>query len=269
MVVTVAPNGAYKTHRDHPALPMTAAELARTAAECRDAGAAMIHLHVRDADGRHSLDPGIYREAVAAVRREVGGDLVIQVTSEAAKVYRPEEQMATVRALRPEAVSLAVREIVPDPASEPEAAGFLSWVVGERIMPQFILYSAEDLTRYRDLQARGVIPPGHHLLLFVLGRYSAGQTSEPADLLPFLAVRDPGTPWAVCAFGPREHACGLTAAALGGHVRVGFENNLHLKDGRLAASNAELVAQMRDAAGILGRPLATAAQVRELFATGS
>ena len=84
-----APNGARKTKADHPALPITPKELAATASDCLDAGASMIHLHVRDAQGRHSLDAELYRTAMSAIRRAVGDQLVIQVTSEAAGVYQP------------------------------------------------------------------------------------------------------------------------------------------------------------------------------------
>src|SRR5205807_8648567 len=81
LIVTVAPNGAYKQRGDHPALPLTARELADTARRCLAAGAAMMHLHVRDAQGRHSLDVETYREALAAVRGAVGDEMVLQVTS--------------------------------------------------------------------------------------------------------------------------------------------------------------------------------------------
>lgn len=263
LIVTVAPNGARKTKADHPALPITADEIAATAAACRDAGAAMIHLHVRDREGRHLLDAGAYRVAITAVRRDAGDDMVVQVTSEAAGRYDAPEQMAVVRELRPEAVSLAVCEIIPDAAREPEAAAFLAWLAGERILPQYILYSAEDVARYHDLRGRGVIPGERHFLLFVLGRYGAGQTSEPRDLVPFVAVNDDDSPWAVCAFGPRESACALAATALGGHIRVGFENNLHLSDGSLAPDNAALVAQAASVAAALGRPVADGATARE------
>ncbi len=111
MAIAVAPNGGRRTQADHPALPLTPAELARVAAECRDAGAAMIHTHVRDRDGDHLLDAEAYRAAIAAIRAEVGDDLVLQITSESLGRYRPEEQMAVVRATRPEAVSLALREL--------------------------------------------------------------------------------------------------------------------------------------------------------------
>ena len=96
LVITVAPNGARRGKADHPALPVTPAEIAREAARCHEAGAAMIHLHVRDSEQRHSLDVGAYREAVAAVREAVGDRLVIQVTSEAVGIFSPEEQMAMI-----------------------------------------------------------------------------------------------------------------------------------------------------------------------------
>ena len=91
---------------------------------------------------------------------------------------------------------------------------------------------------------------------------------SPRDVLPFLAAHDADCPWAVCAFGPRESACVLTAAGLGGHVRVGFENNLRLADGRLATSNAELVAQVTAGARLLGREVADIATARAFLCRG-
>ncbi len=268
LIVAVAPNGARRTKADHPAIPLTAEEIGREAARCRDAGAAMIHLHVRDRDGRHLLDADAYRAAIAAIRRAAGEEIIIQVTTESAGRYAPEVQRAVMRALRPEALSLALREMVADAEAEREAADFFAWLAAERILPQYILYAPDEIARYRDLRARGVIPGERHFLLFVLGRYGApdGAAAEPRALLPFLALQgDDPSPWAVCAFGPRESACAMAGAALGGHVRVGFENNLHLADGRLAPDNAALVAQVRDGAAVLGREIADAAAARDML----
>ncbi|UJX46167.1 3-keto-5-aminohexanoate cleavage protein [Xanthobacter sp. YC-JY1] len=267
LVIANAPNGATRTKADHPALPMTAAELARNAAEIVEAGAALIHIHVRDGEGRHLLDAEAYREATAAIRREVGDRLVVQATSEAAGRYKAPEQIAVVRALRPEAVSLALREIIPDEAHEAAAVDFFAWLRRERIMVQIILYSPEEVHRYSALKGRGVLGDGEDFPLFVLGRYTSGQVSTPADLVPFLAAA--GTPprlWAMCAFGPKENACALTAAGLGGHVRVGFENNLFAPDGTLADNNAAQVRRAAEGARLLNRPLATADGVRGLYA---
>jgi uncharacterized protein (DUF849 family) len=94
LIVTVAPNGAYKQPADHPAVPITPATLATTAKSCLDAGAAMLHMHIRDAQGRHSLDVEGYREAQRVVRQAVGDAMVIQITSEATGVYQAPAQIA-------------------------------------------------------------------------------------------------------------------------------------------------------------------------------
>jgi uncharacterized protein (DUF849 family) len=226
LVLAVAPNGASKSAHDHPRVPVTRDDIVADAIACRDAGASLFHLHVRDGEGRHLLDAEAYRDTTDAIRRAVGRTLVVQITTEAAGRYARAAQMAVVREVRPEAVSIALRELVPDAAAEAEAQAFLAWLRAENVMPQYILYSPDEIARYRDLRGRGVIPDARDFLLFVLGRYTAGQVSEPADLLPFLRAHDGSTPWAVCAFGPREAACAMAGAALGGHVRVGFENNL-------------------------------------------
>lgn len=266
LVIANAPNGATRTKADHPALPMTAAELARNAAEIVEAGAALIHIHVRDSEGRHLLDADAYREATAAIRREVGDRLVVQATSEAAGRYKAPEQIAVVRALRPEAVSLALREIIPDAAHEAAAADFFAWLRRERVLVQIILYSAEEVLRYHALKGRGVLGEGEDFPLFVLGRYTSGQVSTPADLVPFLAAGTPPRLWAMCAFGPKENACATVAAGLGGHVRVGFENNLFAPDGTMAENNAAQVRRAAEGARLLNRPLATADVVRGLYA---
>lgn len=265
LIITVAPNGAYKTHEQHPAVPLTAAALADTAKACLEAGAAMLHMHVRRPDGRHLLDAQAYREATAAVRQAVGRQLVVQITTEAAKVYEPAAQMAVVREVVPEAVSVGLRELHVPGVSEVDLGGFFQWLAEHRVMTQVILYDEADVRDWQDLRRRGVIPEARWFLLFVLGRYSAGQTSSPTDLLPFLQAHDGAHPWAMCAFGAQEHACALAAAALGGHVRVGFENNLLLRDGGIAPDNAALVDQVAAGAQVLGRPLATADQVRARF----
>jgi 3-keto-5-aminohexanoate cleavage enzyme len=267
LILANAPNGATRTKADHPALPITEREIARTAAEVAEAGAALIHVHVRDAQGRHLLDAEAYRAVTAAIRAEVGDRLVVQITSEAAGRYQGPEQMAVVRATRPEAVSLALREIVPDAAAEAEAAAFFAWARAERVLLQVILYAPDEVTRYADLKARGVLGEGGDFPLFVLGRYTPGQVSRPADLLPFFAPARERLPlWAICAFGPRENACALAAAALGGHVRVGFENSLLAPDGRPAESNAAQIRRAAEGATLLGRPLADADTARAMMA---
>lgn len=264
LIITVAPNGARKTKQDHPRLPIEPVELAEEALNCMEAGAAMIHLHVRNENGAHSIDVGRYKEAIAAIRDTCGDKILIQATTEAVGIYSPQEQMAMVRELKPESASLAIKELIPH-GEEETAREFFHDIVTDGILPHYILYSEADLLRFQELVDKGVIPDANAFLLFVLGRYSEGQTSHPGDLLPFLNVLRKGIPWSVCAFGAMEHATVSAAIALGGHVRVGFENNFLLKNGEVAKSNADLVKQVADVCRAIGRPIATVLEARSIL----
>ncbi|GAB6053705.1 3-keto-5-aminohexanoate cleavage protein [Magnetospira thiophila] len=265
VILCVAPNGGRRTKADHPALPVTVAEIAQTARECHAAGASMIHLHVRDRDQKHVLDVGLYREATAAVKDATNGDMVVQITTEAIGIYGPAAQMSVVRDLRPEAISLSVREILSNGETESVRA-FLRWLDEEGIAPQYILYSPEDVMRFRDLRRRHVISGNRPAVLYVLGRYGDANPSDPASLLPFLEMAggDEGS-WMICAFGRSEAACAGLAAILGGHVRVGFENNLLSAQGEPLTSNADQVRSVRQILEAMGRHAATAAQARDLL----
>jgi uncharacterized protein (DUF849 family) len=268
VAITVAPNGGRRTKADHPGMPLTAAELARSAAECREAGAAMIHVHVRRQDGAHLLDADAYRDVLTAIGREVGNGMLVQITSEALGVYTPDQQMAVVKAVRPEAVSLALRELLPDDGHEETFATFLLWLKREHILPQIIVYEPAEARRLGDLCRRGIVPWPSVPVLYVLGRYTVNQTAEPSDLLPFLGPDQPRFGhWSVCAFGAQEAACVTAAALLGGHVRVGFENNLLMPDGRIATGNADLVGAALTPLRALGRSSQTASGLKRALQT--
>ena len=264
-IVMCAPNGARKTQQDHPRLPVTPVELADCAESIHQSGASIMHVHVRDERQGHSLDVGRYRAAIAAIRNRVGDQLIIQVTSEACGIYTSDQQMSMVRELKPEAVSLALAELCPDEQSEPRAAEFYGWLQDEHIMVQHILYSVDELQRFADLRDRGVIADSRPFALFVLGRYATDLTGQPEDLDAFVAAAPSDLTWAVCCFGRTESDAALRAAAAGGHARVGFENNLLLPDGGVAADNTALVRLAAEAGRQEGRPVATADQVRALL----
>jgi 3-keto-5-aminohexanoate cleavage enzyme len=262
VAITVAPNGGRRTKADHPAIPLTAAELGRTAAECLEAGASMIHTHVRKLDGTHVLDVQAYRDAIAAIRSEVGDRMVVQITTESLGIYKPAEQ----KAVRPEAASLALRELAPNQAAEPDFFEALGWMKRENVMPQIILYDPSEVIRLAGMIERGNLPWRDIPVLYALGRYTASLTSRPRDLLPFIASDMPRfATWSVCAFGHHEAACATAAASLGGHVRVGFENNLALPNGDQAPSNAGLVRTIADVLRMLGMFHYDAAEIRTVF----
>lgn len=266
LALMAAPNGARRGAEEQPAVPITPAELALCAESLLAEGVSVFHLHVRDAAGQHSLSPAFYREAIAAIRNRVGDRLVIQVTTEAVGRYTRHEQMAAVRELRPEAVSLSLRELCPDESAEAEAGAFFAWLRRESIWPQYILYSPDDLIRFERLRRRGLFAELEPSCLFVAGRYSEQLTGAPDELDAFLAAVDCSQfPWTACCFGRHENAVMLAAATAGGHVRLGFENNTVLCDGTPARDNAELFAQFRRSASHLGRRPATADEIRSLW----
>ncbi|MGE6738990.1 3-keto-5-aminohexanoate cleavage protein [Allorhizobium pseudoryzae] len=258
IAIAVAPNGGRRLKADHPALPLSPAELAECAAECLDAGASLVHIHVRDDAGRHCLDVARYRAAIDAIRGRVSDRLIIQITTEALGIFKPAEQMDLVRVLHPEACSMALREIVPDASYESAFAVLLEWMRRERVMPQIILYDLADLERLQEMLQRGLIPAQDIPVLFVLGRYTTHQQSSPADLQDFLQASPSFAHWSMCAFGRDEAACAVAAALMGGNVRLGFENNLLLPDGTVAANNAALIAPVRESLRLLGRRIETA-----------
>src|SRR5690606_13268182 len=102
------------------------------------------------------LDADAYRAAIDAIRAEVGDRMVVQITSEALGIYTPEEQIAVVKAVRPEAASLALREVAPDAASEPAFLELLSWMARERVAPQIILYAPEEARQLAALRDAGM-----------------------------------------------------------------------------------------------------------------
>lgn len=256
--IMVAPNGARKTKSDHPEVPVTITETARTAADCAEAGATAIHAHIRDADGKHILDAALYRDLLDAITQQCGDRIFAQVTTEAVGIYQPEEQMAVMRELQPRGFSAALKELVASPDKESVASAFYNWALREEIAVQHILYEAEELHRFADLVRRKIIPGEHHSVLFVLGRYAKNLESEVEDLLPFIdALNASGlkanSEWMVCGFGLSETASLTAALALGGHARVGFENSLWHADGEIAESNAARVAVISSIAERLGR----------------
>lgn len=266
IIVMAAPNGARRGHADHQALPVTAQESADDAVALLEAGVSVLHLHVRDDAGAHSLDADLYRDAIAAVRKRVADDLVIQVTTEAVGKYNSEQQINLVRQLRPEAVSLALREICPAATDESAAAELFAWMRNENVWPQYILYSVDDIVRFDDMRRRGVFADDAPFVMFVLGTYGSAEPGSKLELEAMLAATEhTAYPWATCCFGQNENEVMLAATAAGGHVRLGFENNLHLADGSLAADNADLIRQFAMDSANLGRTFARASEIREAF----
>ncbi len=237
--VLVAPNGARRGHRDHPAVPISTNEIVGAATACGAAGANGLHLHVRDKAGRHTLDAGLYRETIAELSRAVP-KMDIQITTEAAGVFDVQAQFECLRQVRPSWASVSVREIARAPELAPRVYA-LCTDQGTRV--QHILYDAADAALLACWQTAGIVSCDQADRLLVLGRYAAAEESNPDDLDAFPVS---AAPWMVCAFGAQEHQCLQHAALRGGDVRVGFENSLTGPDGQVWADNAASVAALID-----------------------
>lgn len=250
--IMVAPNGARRQKTDHPALPINASELAQTAVTCQQAGAAAFHLHVREANGQHSLDAGRYREAMTAVAEAAPG-MAIQITTESAGIFSPQEQLDCLAALKPPAASISVREMAQN-AKVAERAYALCAEAGTQV--QHILYGPDCIAQLKTWYDTGVVRTEMRDAIFVLGKYVPKVMAQPQDLKAYLsATRGLNLNWTVCAFGQQERACLLAAIAAGGDVRIGFENNIETPEGDLLPSNAHSVAQLVKAASAAGHTL--------------
>lgn len=264
VLIAVAPNGARRGKSDHPALPISPSELAECAVECLEAGAGMLHLHVRDEGERHTIAPQYYEPALQAIGDAVGDKLIVQVTSESAERYGRHQQMSAINSLAPECVSIAMRELIPCRDAWADAETFLSNLRSGGTLVQIILYDPKEVYEYDFLIEKGVIPSPGNFLLFVLGRKGPEPAPE-VKLKRFIDANVNKHRWMCCAFGAQESSIMEQVMGLGGHPRVGFENNICLPDGTLAESNRQSVVLAKDAAIRLGRDVVTAAQGRGLF----
>ena len=118
MLIMAAPTGARRMKSDHPEIPLTIPETVATARECREAGADAFHLHIRNKDGAHSIDAGLYSEALAEIAQAVP-EMPVQITTESGGIFDVTQQLATLRDLRPSWAFLCIREVARDEAIAP------------------------------------------------------------------------------------------------------------------------------------------------------
>lgn len=259
VILTCALTGARQGKDANPNLPVTAGEIVAQGLEAWRAGAAILHLHARDAEGRPTADPTVFRRIVDGLR-EAGCDAVLNLSTGGAVAGIPlEQRLAVVSELRPEIASLSVGggtllgrfdERTNDWAGDRFVALFGSHAELERaarlfaqcgVRPELEVYHAGMLNNVRALRGRGVLAEPL-LVNFVMG--IPGECTEPTVRnLAFLAADLPdGAVWLASAIGARNHFRMLGAVvAMGGQVRVGLEDNVYIARGELAASNGQVV----------------------------
>ena len=266
-LLTVAPTGAETDKAQVPQLPTTLDELVETARRCQSAGAGLIHIHVRDAEHRPTLDPVRLREAVQAVREAT--DLVVQLST-GGSVHDPLDARLRVLDAEPDSCSLTcgTTNFGDDVFLNPW--GFmvdLYRLAQEReVVPEFEIFELGHLHALRRLIDTCGLPFGGKVHLdFVLG-VPGSMPATPQALLAGVAMLPPEvTSWSATGIGRGHLPVAATAVAAGGHLRVGMEDNLVFSRGRQVQHNVELVTRAAELAALMQRPAVTTEQARELL----
>lgn len=260
LIITVAPTGAELAPEAHPALPVTPEDIVATAKACEEAGARIVHVHVRDRDGRSSMDVGIFRETLSGLREHT--DLIVQFTTGGA-VGDPDEARLAPLELRPDMASLTCGSVNfgDDVFLNPYP---LMRRLYERmrelgVLPELELFDAGHLVNGRKLVGDA---PEHHVHCDLVLGVPGGLSGTVADVVDLVTRIPEGWTFSATGIGRAHLAVTTAALALGGHVRTGFEDVVHYGPGRHAADNAELIARVARLGDELGRPLATADQAR-------
>ena len=266
-LVTVAPTGAELSTSDVPQLPTTLDELVETARRCEAAGAAMIHLHIRDADHRPTLDPGLLSAAVEAIREAT--DLIVQLST-GGSVHDPLETRLTVLDAEPDSCSLTcgTTNFGDDVFLNPW--GFMSdlYVQAQEreIVPEFELFELGHVHALARLIDTHGLPFGGRVHVDFVTGVPGAMPGTAAALLAGVAMLPPEvTSWSATGIG-RSHLPVMAAAlSAGGHLRVGMEDNLMYARGRQVQHNDELVARAAELATLMQRPPMSTTEARELL----
>jgi 3-keto-5-aminohexanoate cleavage enzyme len=268
-MITVAPTGAETAKADAPSLPVTLDELVRTARSCADIGASVVHVHIRDAETRPTLELGLLKETVAALREAT--DLVVQLSTGGAVTD-------------PEADRLRVLHAAPDMAScTMGTVNFGDGVFLNRwefivklhvrmqelnVVPEYEIFDLGHLTALRRLLDKHGLPAGGHVHVdFVLG-VPGGAPGTVAALVAFThALRDlpDGTTFSATGIGRTTLPVLMASLAAGGHLRVGMEDTVTYAKGQPVESNAQLVARAAAFARLAQRPPMAPADARTLL----
>jgi len=264
LIITVAPTGNVPTKETNPHLPVTPDEIAETAVGCREAGASLIHLHARDAAGKPTLDPEVFARIYQLVTEHT--DLIVQISTGGRAGMDPEARAAAVRRLRPEMASLTTGSMnFPDRvyANPFSVIEYLAAAMKEAgTKPEMEIFEAGMIANGLRLVDEGLATPPLHFG-FVLG----SRGSLPASPKNFVFLSEsipPGSTWTVAAVGRWQLPMAVMAVVMGGHVRVGLEDNIYYRKGELA-TNEQLVARVARIAAELDRPVATPDEAREIL----
>ncbi len=283
-IVTCALTGAQQGKAANPNLPEQPDEIIEQGLAAWRAGAAILHLHARDAQGRATADVGIFRAIVEGLRA-AGCDALLNLTTGGAVAGLPlEDRLRVLPELRPDLASFSLGSgallgrwdpserrwkgdrVVPLFSSHEELERVAGRFQELAVRPEIEIYHAGMLENLATLHARGAFAEPLWVN-FVMGIPGECSSATVPNLVHLVAGLPRGAQWLVTAIGARNHFRMLGAAvAMGGHVRVGLEDNVWIARGELARSNAQLVDKAVRILRDLGTEPATPAQARELLA---
>ncbi|MES1202711.1 MAG: 3-keto-5-aminohexanoate cleavage protein [Pseudomonadota bacterium] len=284
-ILTCAVTGNSTRRDQHPRLPITPAEIATAAIEAHRAGAAMVHLHARDPKTeRGTMELSLFQEIVDRIR-QAGSDVIINLSTGEGGRFLPgdpdprvagpgttlvpgEQRVVHVEALQPEVCSLDLNtmnsgpNVVINTPKSVEAMARRIYAAG--VIPELELFDTGDLQMAKSLMEKGVLraPPMIQLVLGV--RF--GAPADPATLHYLVSQLPPDSIWGAFGIGRQEFPMLAQTWLLGGHVRVGLEDNVFISKGQLARDNAELVEKGVNIVEQLGGSIASVAEAREILA---
>jgi 3-keto-5-aminohexanoate cleavage enzyme len=264
LIITAAIVGAELTPAQMPALPVTARQIGEAAEECCEAGASIIHLHVRDGAGNPSQAVDDFANAVDEIRRRC--DVIVQFSTGGA-VGTPIELRAAPLRLAPEMATLTTGTVnfgddvfMNDLASIEYLAKQMR-VFG--VMPEIECFDVGHIANAVRLAERGLIDMPLYFD-FVMG-VPGGIPGTLEHLMHCVRSIPQGSKWQVAGIGRAELPLAIAAIIMGGNVRVGFEDNVYYSRGVLATDNAQLVARVARVSKEAGRQVATPSEARQIL----
>lgn len=268
LIITAAICGAEVTKEQNPAVPYTVEEIVREAKSAVDAGAAIVHLHVRYDDGTPTQSRERFQECEEAIYKECPNVILIPSTGGAVGMTPDERLQSTDTTPLPEMATLDCGtcnfgdEIFDN--TMPTMRAFGKRMMERGIKPEYECFEMGHLDTILTMARKGQVPADPMQFNFVLG--VPGCTPATVDNLCWLVKNIPaGSTWTATGIGRYAFQLAAPAIVMGGNVRVGFEDNLYLERGVLAKSNGELVDKVVRMAKLLGREVATSDEAREIL----
>ncbi len=265
-LITVAPTGAETAKSDAPALPVTLDELVSTAKACQAAGAGLIHIHIRDAEARPTLDVGRLTATVEAVREAT--DLVVQLSTGGA-VTDPYSARLAVLEAAPDSCSLTCGTVNFGSDVFMNPWDFIVELYREtqarEIVPEFELFDLGHVTALNRLLDKEGLPYGGKVHCDLVLGVPGGAPGTTASVVAMASQLPAGASWSATGVGRSTLPVALAALSAGGHLRVGMEDTLTFEPGRPVRDNAELVERAATLATLALRPPMTTDEARALL----